>query len=244
VIQEVSEYGYTFRLYSGEEAHHFPQPECLHSLRGRLFTLPRPDEDVGWFLDLNTHVFLDGRWDFMLLHSPGPIPDNFPDDEESLLTSERYGTVEMDYPWQLEAICATLRNRGCEEIFIAWLDEYPTEYIGTRPYLEQFFIAQYNIGEMPFSFERPAFDATGTWGYYTDAEDMIMIGGEPDFIAEVADRHGGMEAYRAKADTYWSIVVEHSERDPDRERGIDPYLRMRACVRRWYRMCRWDNCPV
>ena len=236
---EVSHYGYTFRLYCGEEAQSFPQPKCLHSLRRQLFTPP-----LDWFLDRNTHVFLNGRWDFMLLHSPGPVPDNIPEDEPSLLTSDRFGTVEMDYPWQLEAICATLRNRGCEEIFIAWLDEYPTEYIGTRPYLEQFFIAQSYIGEMPYGFERLAFDATGTWGYYTDAEQMIMIGGEPDFIAEVADRHGGMEAYRAKADLYWSIVVEDSERDPDNESGIDPYLRMRTRVRRWYHMCRWDNCPV
>jgi len=224
-MQEVSEYGYTFRLYSGEEAQSFPQPKCLHSLRRQVFTPP-----LYWFLDRNTHVFLNGRWDFMLLHSPGPVPDNIPEDEPSLLTSDRFGTVEMDYPWQLEAICATLRNRGCEEIFIAWMDEPPTEYIGTRPYLEQFFITQSYIGEMPYGFERLAFDATGTWGYYTDAEQMIMIGGEPDFIAE--------------ADIFWSIVVEDRERDPDKERGIDPYLRMRACVRRWYRMCRWDNCPV
>lgn len=233
--------GLRFRRYSAEEARTYPEDESLMALRKRVFTLPQPGPS-GWFLDLNTHIFLDGRWDFMLLGGPG-WSDRGPDWTFTTQHPE-FGSVSYNGAESLEYFCATLRNWGCTGMFFCWFDEEPDEFIEAPPFREAFRDVQVVDRLMSWKHECMAFDEKGRFGFYTDDEAMMMIGGPPAFIAEIADRRGGMNSVRSLEDYYWAKQVASWEKAPGNLANTKPYHQLRTQVRRWYRMCRWDNCPV
>jgi len=71
-----------------------------------------------------------------------------------------------------------------------------------------------------------------------------VVGGVPEFIADIVDRRGGMEEVRRKTDIYWSHLVKHQEELEEWMLPPEPFYYERAFARRMYRICRWDNCPV
>lgn len=243
-MKEIEKAGFPLRLYDREELRHYPETESFLSLRRRLFTLPRPTEDDGYYLERNTHIFLDGRWDFLPINGTGDWKRD-DDDEWMDWSFPGLGEAQICSGREMEIVFSALRARGCTEILVADIEEEPEDAVAFPPYWDAF-RAACMLHYPTYSLDIPhlAFDVTGEWGIYSAETRFAVVGGVPEFIADIVDRRGGIEEVRRKTDIYWSHIVKQQEEQEEWMLPPEPFYYARAFARRIYRMCRWDNCPV